>query len=45
MPWSSAVIGKKGIEKIIELPLNEFEKSELMKGASSVKEAISNLPI
>jgi malate dehydrogenase len=40
-----AVVGKKGIEKIIELPLNDFEKSEFMKGANSVKEAISNLPI
>jgi malate dehydrogenase len=40
-----AVVGKKGIEKIIELPLNDFEKSEFMKGSNSVKEAISNLPI
>ncbi len=40
-----AVVGKKGIEKIIELPLNEFEKNEFMKGANSVKEANSNLSI
>jgi malate dehydrogenase len=40
-----AVVGKKGIEKIIELPLNDFEKSEFMKGVDSVKEAISNLSI
>ncbi len=40
-----AIVGKKGIEKIIEVPLDEFEKNEFMKGADSVKEAISNLPI
>ncbi len=39
-----AIVGKKGIEKIIELPLDEFEKNEFMKGANGVKEAISNLP-
>ncbi|MBA3750078.1 MAG: malate dehydrogenase [Nitrosopumilus sp.] len=40
-----AVVGKGGIEKIIELPLNESEKSEFLKGTNNVKEAISNLPI
>jgi malate dehydrogenase len=39
------VVGKKGIEKIIELPLNEFEKNEFIKGANSVKDAISSLQI
>ncbi len=38
-----AIIGKKGIEKIMELPLDKFEKDQLIKGANSVKEAISNL--
>jgi malate dehydrogenase len=38
-----AVLGKNGIEKIIELPLNDFEKGEFMKGVNSVKDAISNI--
>jgi malate dehydrogenase len=38
-----AVIGKDGIEKIIELPLNDFEKSEFLKGANGVKKAISDI--
>jgi len=38
-----AIVGKKGIEKIMELPLDKFEKDQLIKGANSVKEAISNL--
>ncbi len=38
-----AIVGKNGIEKIIELPLDEFEKDQILKGANSVKEAISNL--
>jgi malate dehydrogenase len=40
-----AVVGKKGVERIIELPLDDFEKNEFLNGANSVKEAISNLPI
>ena len=40
-----AVVGKNGIEKIIELPLDEFEKNEFMNGANSIKDAISNLAI
>ncbi len=39
-----AIVGKKGVEKIIELPLDESEKIEFMKGANGVKDAISNLP-
>ncbi len=38
-----AVLGKTGIEKIIELPLNDFEKGEFMKGVNSVRDAISNI--
>jgi malate dehydrogenase len=40
-----AVVGKKGIEKIIELPLDDFEKNEFLNGVKGVKEAVSNLPI
>ncbi len=40
-----AVVGKNGIEKIIELPLNEFEQKEFADGVTNVKEAISVLPI
>lgn len=39
------MVGKKGVERIIELPLDDFEKNEFLNGANSVKEAISNLPI
>jgi malate dehydrogenase len=40
-----AVIGKNGVEKIIELELNDEEKASLQKSADSVKNAISNLNI
>ncbi len=39
------VVGKKGVERIIELPLNEFEKSEFLKGAQNIKDAISNFSL
>ena len=39
-----AVLGRNGIEKIIELPLNEFEQQEFANGVKNVKEAISLLP-
>ena len=38
-----AVVGKNGIEKIIELPLDEFEKNEFIKGVNGVKKAISDV--
>ena len=38
-----AVIGKNGIEKIIELELNDEEKADLQKSADSVKNAISSV--
>jgi len=38
-----AVIGKNGIEKIVELDLNSDEKEWFRKGVESVKSAISNL--
>ena len=38
-----AVIGKNGVEKIIELELNDQEKAELQKSADSVKNAISSV--
>lgn len=40
-----AVLGKNGVERIIELPLNEFEKQEFANGVKNVKEAISLLPL
>ena len=40
-----AVVGKNGIEKIIELPLNDFERQEFEKGVQNVREAISSLPL
>lgn len=39
-----AVVGANGIEKIIELELNDFERSEFESGVKNVKDAISNLP-
>ena len=38
-----AVIGKNGVEKIIELELNDEEKAGLQKSVDSVKNAISNV--
>ena len=40
-----AVIGKKGIEQIIELDLNEEEKQGFDKGVENVKGAISGIEI
>jgi len=40
-----AIIGKNGIEKIIELDLNEEEKAMFNKGIESVKTAISSIKI
>jgi len=40
-----AVIGKKGVEKIIELDLNDEEKQVFEKGIDSVKSAISGIEI
>lgn len=40
-----AVVGKDGIEKIVELPLNDFEHQEFEKGIQNVREAISSLPL
>jgi len=40
-----AVIGKKGVEKIIELDLNDEEKQVFEKGVDSVKGAISGIEI
>jgi len=39
------VIGKKGVEKIIELDLNDEEKQVFEKGVESVKGAISSIEI
>jgi malate dehydrogenase len=38
-----AVMGKNGVEKIIELELNDEEKLNLQKSVNSVKNAISNV--
>jgi len=40
-----AVIGKRGVEKIIELDLNDEEKKIFEKGVESVKSAISGIEI
>ena len=40
-----AVIGKNGVEKIIELELNNEEKFDLQKSVDSVKNAISNVSL
>ena len=40
-----AVIGSNGIEKIIELPLNDVESSIFNKGIDSVRDAIKSLSI
>jgi len=40
-----AVIGKKGVEKIIELDLNAEEKQSFNAGIKSVKDAISGIQI
>ncbi len=40
-----AIIGKKGVEKIIELDLNDEEKQIFDKGVESVKSAISSIEI
>jgi len=39
------VIGKNGVEKIIELELNDEEKQVFEKGVNSVKDAISGITI
>jgi len=40
-----AVVGKNGVEKIVELDLNDEEKSIFQKGVESVKNAISSVEI
>ena len=40
-----AVIGKNGVEKIIELELNDEEKQIFEKGVNNVKDAISGITI
>ena len=37
------VIGKKGVEKIVELELNDEEKEWFNKGVDSVKNALSGV--
>lgn len=39
-----AIIGRDGVEKIIELDLQGKEKESFMKGAATLKEAIAALP-
>ena len=40
-----AVIGKNGVEKIVELDLDSYEKEWFKKGVESIKNAISNLDL
>lgn len=37
------IVGKNGIEQILEIPLDEYEKKRLLDSASSLKEAIAQL--
>lgn len=39
------VLGSKGVEKIIEVKLNDAEKADLAKSANSVADNISRLPL
>ena len=39
------MIGKKGVEKIIELDLNDEERQMFDKGVANVKDAISGIEI
>jgi malate dehydrogenase len=40
-----AIIGSQGVEKIIELPLDNSEQAIFSKGVGSVKEALSTLKL
>lgn len=40
-----AVLGKDGVEKIIELPLNEEERSAFMRSVETVKSAIAQIKL
>ena len=40
-----AIIGKNGVEKIVELELNDDEKQWFEKGVQSVKDALSGIEI
>jgi malate dehydrogenase len=40
-----AIVGANGVEKIIELKLNDFEKSVFTKGINSVKDAIRSFSV
>ena len=39
------VVGRNGVEKIVELELNSFEQDIFNKGAQSIREAINSLGI
>ena len=40
-----AKIGKNGVEKIIELPLNESEQQEFNKSVTAVKNLVAELKL
>ena len=40
-----AVLGKEGVERIIELDLEEDEKTMFMNGVKSLKNAISEIKL
>ena len=40
-----AIVGANGVEKIVELKLNDFEKSVFTKGINSVKDAIRSFSV
>ena len=39
------VIGKNGVEKIVEITLNDSEKSDFKKSVNSVKELINSIKL
>jgi len=39
------ILGSSGIEKIVQIDLNEEEKSRFMEGVKVLKEAVSSIPL
>ena len=40
-----AIIGRDGIERIVEVPLDEAERAIFLRGVTSLKDAISTLDL
>jgi malate/lactate dehydrogenase len=39
------ILGSNGVEKIVQIDLNEEEKSKFMEGVKVLKEAVSSIPL